>query len=53
MLFAFGSTPQFIIWAWAAIIFFCSPALFMLAIYLPELPLLLVRRMCYIPFDSV
>lgn len=53
MLAALGTTPMWLFLAWASFVFLCSPVLFIIAIFLPELPLMLVRRICYIPFDAV
>jgi hypothetical protein len=53
MIAAVGTASLWIIMAWAALLLFFSPALFVIGVYLPELPILVVRRLHYIPFDSV
>lgn len=53
MLDTLGTTPTWLFLAWAALVFLCSPLLFIVGVCLPELPLLMVRRFCYMPFDAV
>lgn len=53
MLSVIGATSLWLILIWAAILVFFSPVLFVVSVCLPELPLLLIRRLHYIPFDAV
>lgn len=53
MLSLIGATSLWFVMVWAALILFFSPVLFVVSVCLPELPLLLIRRLHYIPFDSV
>lgn len=48
-----GATSLWFVMIWAALILFFSPVLFVVSVCLQELPLLLIRRLHYIPFDSV
>lgn len=38
---------------WTAVVLFFSPLIFVLCVTLPEIPVLMVRRVFYSPFDSV
>lgn len=53
MLDTLGTTPTWLFLAWAALVFLCSPLLFIVGVCLLELPLIMVRRFCYMPFDAV
>jgi len=53
MLSILGTTPIWIFLAWAAFVFLCSPILFIISVCLPEIPLMIMRRICYVPFDSM
>lgn len=52
MLSMLGTTPIWIFLAWAAFVFLCSPIMFIISVCLPEIPLMIMRRICYVPFDA-
>lgn len=53
ILSVIGATSLWLIVIWAALLVFFSPVLFVVSVCLPELPLLLIRRLHYVPFDAV
>ncbi|KAG4073973.1 hypothetical protein HA402_014178 [Bradysia odoriphaga] len=53
MISTLATTPVWIFLAWAAFVFLCSPILFIISVCLPEIPLMIMRRMCYVPIDTV
>lgn len=53
ILSVIGSTSLWMIVIWAALLVFFSPVLFVVSVCLPELPLLLIRRLHYVQFDAV
>jgi len=48
-----GANTAWMVAIWAGLLLVFSPVLFVVSVCLPELPLLLIRRLHYIPFDSV
>lgn len=53
ILSVIGATSLWLIIIWAALLIFFSPVLFVVSVCLPELPLLLIRRLHYVQFDAV
>lgn len=49
MISTLATTPVWIFLAWIAFVFLCSPLLFIISVVLPEIPLMIMRRICYVP----
>lgn len=49
----FGISPIWWLVLYASLLLMLSPLVLLLIIFLPNLPILLLRRMCYIPIESI
>lgn len=48
-----GISPIWWLLAYASVLLLLSPLVLLIVLFLPNLPILLLRRMCYIPVEPI